>query len=51
MPRCVTLDLEGIMVDEPAWADDGDDAPDFEIYPEELEDDIDGTYDEPDAEL
>ena len=49
-PR-VTLDLEGIMVDEPAWADDGDDAPDFEIYPEELEDDIDGTYDEPDAEL
>lgn len=49
-PR-VALDLEGIMADEPTWTDGADEAPDFEIYPEELEDDIDGTCDEADGEL
>ncbi len=49
-PR-VTLDLEGGMVDEPSWTDGGGEVPDFEIYPEELEDDIDVTSDEADGEL
>lgn len=41
-PR-MALDLEGSMVDEPARTDDEGELPDFEIYPEELEDDVDET--------
>ena len=48
-PR-VRLDLEGVMVDEPVWTDDDDDTPDFEIFPDEIEEGIDDPDTESDIE-